>query len=50
MKKSLTATLACSAIVLSLGLASAQAQEVVPVSAAEGGNLWFVELYGRSDC
>ncbi len=47
MKKSLTAKLAASAIVLSFGLASAQAQEAVPVSAAEGGNLWFVELSGN---
>ena len=47
MKKSLTAKLAASAIVLSFGLATAQAQEAVPVSAAENGNLWFIELSGN---
>ncbi len=44
MKKLLAATLACSALVLSFGLATATAQESVPASEAEGGNLWFVEL------
>lgn len=47
MKKSLTAMLAASAVVLSFGLASASAQESVPASAAENGNLWFVELAGN---
>jgi subtilisin family serine protease len=44
MKKLLAATLACGAMVLSFGLATATAQESVPASEAEGGNLWFVEL------
>jgi len=47
MKKSLTAMLAASAIVLSFGLVTAHAQESVPASAAENGNLWFVELAGN---
>lgn len=44
MKKLLAATLASSAMVLSFGLATATAQESVPASEAENGNLWFVEL------
>jgi len=41
-------TLASSALALSLSLGVAQvhAQESVPVSAQENGNLWFVELSG----
>jgi minor extracellular serine protease Vpr len=45
MKKSLSVlALAVSAAMLSMG--AAQAQDSVPASAAENGNLWFVELSG----
>jgi minor extracellular serine protease Vpr len=45
MKRSLSVlALAVSAAVLSMG--AAQAQDSVPASAAENGNLWFVELSG----
>jgi subtilisin family serine protease len=47
MKKSLHAALICSALVLSFGIASANAQESVSASEAENGNLWFVELAGN---
>lgn len=48
MKKSLRATLAASAIVLSFGLATAQAQVADEALEAESlGNLWFVELSGN---
>jgi len=46
MKKSFIAAAMCSALVLSLGLATAHAQETVFMGDAENGNLWFVELSG----
>ncbi|MGQ0429648.1 MAG: protease inhibitor I9 family protein, partial [Gammaproteobacteria bacterium] len=46
MKKPSFAAGIGSAIVLSLGLATAQAQESVFMGDAENGNLWFVELAG----
>jgi len=46
MKKSLYAAAMCSALVLSLGFATANAQEV-SVSTAEVSNLYFVELAGK---
>ncbi len=46
MKKSLIAASMCSAFVLSLGLATASAQESVPASDAENTDLYFVELNG----
>lgn len=47
MKKSLSAAALCSAVVLSLGLATANAQEAVSTSEAESTELYFVELSGR---
>jgi minor extracellular serine protease Vpr len=48
MKKSLTAAAMCSALVLSFGLATAQAQESVSALEAENSNnLYFVELAGK---
>lgn len=47
MKKSSYAAAVCSALVLSLGLATANAQESVSASTAEGLNLYFVELNGK---
>ena len=47
MKKSSHAAAMCSALVLSLGLGTASAQESVPASEAENTNLWFVELAGK---
>jgi subtilisin family serine protease len=46
MKKSLFAAALCSALALSFGLVTASAQESIPASEAENGNLWFVELSG----
>lgn len=46
MKKSLSAAALCSALVLSLGLATAHAQEAVSRSDAENTDLYFVELLG----
>jgi subtilisin family serine protease len=47
MKKSFYAAAFCAALVLSIGIGSAGAQESVGVSEAENaGNLWFVELSG----
>jgi len=46
MKKSSIAAAMCSTLVLSLGLATAHAQESVFMGDAENGNLWFVELSG----
>lgn len=47
MKKSVQAAAWSSALLLTLGLATATAQEAVPASDAESlGNLWFVELSG----
>ena len=46
IKKSSFATGMCGALVLSLGLATANAQESVFMGDAENGNLWFVELSG----
>lgn len=46
MKKSSIAAGMCSALALSLGLATAHAQETVFMGDAENGNLWFVELSG----
>ena len=44
-KKSITTGVhIASACILALSVQSALAQQNVPVSAAEGGNLWFVEL------
>ena len=40
----LSAVLVGGSIALSLGATTARAQDAVPVAAAEGGNLWFVEL------
>lgn len=47
MKKSLSAAALCSALVLSLGLATASAQEAVSRSEAENSDLYFVELMGK---
>ncbi len=47
MKKSLSAAALCSALVLSLGLAAANAQEAVSASEAENSELYFVELSGK---
>ncbi len=47
MKKSLSAAAMCSALVLSLGLATANAQEAVSASEAENSDLYFVELVGK---
>ena len=47
MKKSSYAAAVCSALVLSLGFATAHAQESVSASTAEGLNLYFVELSGK---
>lgn len=47
MKKSLHAALVCSALVLSFGIASANAQESISASEAENDNLYFVELSGN---
>jgi len=47
MKKSLIAASMCSAFVLSLGLATASAQESVSASDAENTDLYFVELKGQ---
>ncbi|MBX3702154.1 MAG: S8 family serine peptidase [Steroidobacteraceae bacterium] len=47
MKKSFFAATMCSALALSLGLATASAQEAVSASDAEGGELYFVELAGK---
>ena len=47
MKKSLSAAALCSALVLSLGLATANAQEAVSASEAENSDLYFVELTGK---
>lgn len=47
MKKSLSAAALCSALVLSLGLATASAQEAVSRSDAENSDLYFVELQGK---
>jgi minor extracellular serine protease Vpr len=47
MKKTLNVlALSVSAALLSMAAPVALAQDSVPVSAAEGGNLWFVELSG----
>ena len=46
MKKTLHAAALCGALVLPFGFAIANAQESIPVSAAENGDLWFVELNG----
>ncbi len=46
MKKSLSAAALCSTLVLSLGLATASAQEVVSQADAENTDLYFVELSG----
>ena len=47
MKKSLSAAALCSALVLSLGLATASAQEALSTSEAENSDLYFVELAGK---
>lgn len=47
MKKSLNAAVMCSALVLSLGFATAQAQEAISRADAENTDLFFVELSGR---
>lgn len=47
MKKSLSATVMCSALVLSLGLATAHAQDAVSRGDAENTELYFVELAGK---
>lgn len=47
MKKSLIAASICSAFVLSLGLATASAQESVSAGEAENSDLYFVELSGK---
>jgi minor extracellular serine protease Vpr len=48
MKRSLTARLACGAVALSLGFATAAvAQDSLPASDDESGSLWFVELAGK---
>ena len=46
MKKAMYTLLAGSALALSIFSGGAHAQGSVPVSAAEGGRLWFVELSG----
>ena len=46
MKKLILTLLAGCALVLSIFSAGAYAQDSVAVSAAEGGQLWFVELSG----
>ncbi|HXV39741.1 MAG TPA: S8 family serine peptidase, partial [Steroidobacteraceae bacterium] len=46
MKKPSIVVGMCSALALSLGLATAHAQESVFMGDAENGNLWFVELSG----
>ena len=45
-RRMLRATLACSALALSLSLGTARAQESVAAAEAEGGKWWFVELSG----
>ena len=47
MNKSLSAAALCSALVLSLGLATANAQEALSTSDAENSDLYFVELAGK---
>lgn len=48
MKASLSViTLAVAAVVASMGATDALARSSVPVAAAEGGRLWFVELAGK---
>jgi subtilisin family serine protease len=47
MKKSFIAAGMCSALALSLGLATASAQESVSASDAENSDLYFVELSGK---
>src|SRR5262245_59621157 len=48
MKKRLNAlALAVSAAVLAMGASYGRADDSVPVSSAEGGQLWFVELTGN---